>query len=641
MNKQLLQEVARLREIMGVPKRTTQIITERQLLTETWRSKLFGGSAKLLGLVSYTMKDVIKIVEGMPRIDFTKVSKLGLNNQSVKLLRNFDEVLAVESKFVGGPTPSWKLTLGDDMVEMYPRASTLLDDMFEVGMTPSVMRSINRMRAVADPSAMAKGAAEIEDFWKVYKSRLHGARKPFGDRNTTAGMFDIPPTSPALDDIIDELHLVDDLPGSLGPKTTYFDDVATTTTKVDDGKSTTVVKGDDITKQADEIKNLKNAIADLAAVTKAAKDSVKVKKKGVWWYLWRGILGIFVADALIPRSLRLKWAGLDDAHEDKEIETKRVDAFNPKFWKQQWDLSGNDKNWADKYLIDGWNPYDTPREPTGKLLEIVEFLQQELTKPKGSYEITPNAWLWINEKAIASLYGGPQGTENVVPESLYGTGGQGIINSVLKSSQVAWAFDEFTLENKSLRDLMREQMKATGGGTPGAIIRSQTGEDDISMVYTKIDGFEYGYPKPVDGKTDKDDVLDKKIDIIVKLKEESPEWINKKYEDNSFWCCNYSELTNVPFTVASLNYKYIQGENPTEGHDLWTANEMIGPNQFNDHFDDFYPELLPAYEKVQPGNEDCSEAPKGVIDDIDEQISTYADAIEEKLAENKEEDDGE
>jgi len=653
MNKQLLQEVVRLREIMGVPSRPTQLITERQLLTEQWRSKLFGGTAKLLGLTKHTMKDVVKLVEGMPRIDFTKVSKLDLNNESVKLLRNFDDFLAAESKFVGPAPGNWKLTMGDEFVETYPRASTLLDDFFDVGTTSTdVMRAINRMRTAADPSAVVKAAAEIEDFWKVYRARLAGARKPFGDRTTTAGMFDVSSTHPGVNDIIDELHLIDDLPGGLGSKYTYFDDLAKTSkvddtktviTKGDDAGSTVITKGDDaadIGKHADEIKNLKSAIADLAAVTKAAKDSVNVTKKGWKWYMWRALLGIGIADALIPRSLRLKWAGIDDAHEDEEIENKRVDAFNPKFWKEQWDLSGNDKNWADKYLIDGWDPYDTPREPTGKLLEIVEFLHQELTKPKGSYEITPNAWLQINEKAIASLYGGPQGTENVVPKSLYGTQG-GIINSVLKASQVAWAFDEFTLENKSLRDLMRDQMKATGGGTIGAAIRSQTGEDDISMVYTKLDDFEYGYPKAVDGKTDKEDVLDKKIDIKLNLKDASPEWINKKYEDNSFWCCNYSELTPVPFAVASLNLKYIQGEYPTEGHTLKTANEDTLPTVFNDHFDDIYPLLQPAYEKVQPGNEDCSEEPKGKIDDIDEQISTYADAIEEKIAENNEEDDNE
>ena len=627
MNKQLLQEVARLQTIMGVPNRTTQIITERQLLTEGWRDDLLGGAAKLAGFAGHSMKDVVKLVDGMPRIDFVKAKAIGLNDEMFKLLKNFDEALAVESKFVGGPTADWKLTLGDDMAAMFPRASTLLDDMFEVGMTPSVMRSINRMRAVANPTAITKSAADMVDFWTVYKNRLIGSGKPFGDKATTAGMFDLPIGSPALDDIIDELHLIDDLPGELGPKSTFVDDIARGGGKGDDAG-----KGG---KFADELADIKAATADLLKVTNQAQKSTKIKKiGGVWYWLWRAVLGVTVGTAIVPRNLWLKWAGnADDSGLEAVAKTQRENAFDPKFWKTQWDLSGNDKNWANKYLIDGWSPYETPTEPTGKLLEIVKFMHKELDTPKKFYN--------PNEKAIASLYGGPQGGENVVPKELYGTGGQGIINSVLKASQVAWAFDEWNLENQTLRLYMRDKMKATGGGIVGQIARDYwLGDDDISIVYTKVDNLKYGYPK-VDGSgtTDKEDVLDTQIDIVTKLKEASPLFDNKKKEGGSIWCCNYSSMSYVPFSVATANYEYVQGENPTEGHDLYTANDEVSPSVFNDHFDDFYPNKLPAYTKAAPGNKKCSEAPKGKIDDIDAQIEIYADEIENRLEENNEEDD--
>jgi len=62
MNKQLLQEVARLQEIMGIPNRTNQLLTEGQLITEsTWVRGIFGGAKALFGLAGLTAEAVYKV----------------------------------------------------------------------------------------------------------------------------------------------------------------------------------------------------------------------------------------------------------------------------------------------------------------------------------------------------------------------------------------------------------------------------------------------------------------------------------------------------------------------------------------------------------------------------------------------------
>ena len=152
---------------MGVPPRT------KQLISESWRWTI-GSIADVIGVLDkFHVDDVIRVNKntGYLRIDWTKVKTLGLNDEASDLLKLFDDELKVSEDIIGTPT-RWKNTMGD-LSSQYSRADELLQDLFAKGTASAdVIRSINRMKAAANPSKFAAQVADVEEFWVILQSRL-------------------------------------------------------------------------------------------------------------------------------------------------------------------------------------------------------------------------------------------------------------------------------------------------------------------------------------------------------------------------------------------------------------------------------------------------------------------------------------
>ena len=316
MNKQLLQEVARLQEIMGIPNRTNQLLTEGQLIKEQLIKNVLGGAKALTALEKLNAEAVFQIIKGFKRIDFTKVAKLNLGPESVNLLKMFDAELASASRYAGTP-PNWKLTMGDDLITQFKRPEDLLDDIFTVGVQGDVLRGINRMRAAVDPFAFAVSLSKMDDFWVLLKSRLVSAKKPFGDKNTLAGLTDLSKDSRAIDDIYDELRLMDGVDD-------YIDDIAKVIAKSDD----VVVRG-----------------AISASKAKVKSSIGKSFKDWIGKYFWYLVGGTLLTDTLF------QWAPFFEIPDPSEGDATNK-AFHVNYWRDQWKAEGNDsKEYKKQYLF--------------------------------------------------------------------------------------------------------------------------------------------------------------------------------------------------------------------------------------------------------------------------------------------------
>tara|TARA_R110002020_G_scaffold179513_1_gene373154 strand:+ start:3376 stop:5229 length:1854 start_codon:yes stop_codon:yes gene_type:complete len=615
MNRQLLKEISRLQTIMGVQSRT------KQLISEQWKNAI-GGIADVIGLFNRVeFEDIVKITDktdswgikgrGYARIDWTKVKSLGLSEEASDLLRVFDDELKVSEDIVGTPA-RWKNNMGD-LTQTFERADDLLADMISKGTSSAdVIRGINRMKAAGRPSKFVEQVADVDDFWVILQTRLSNTGQSL-NKETVASVLDLPPNSSAVDDVFDELLLyerTDDLIADLNRTNRAIDDVI--------GGGGKTIRGDKGT--------IISIGGDAAGAGKAGGFGKHIRKN--WW---RYIIGTLAADSIFGDSL-----GLYDWYREGETSTKINQAFNigvkesQPVWRQKWEQAGMTEKWKKEYLFDSKTTY-----PTGTLLAIVEWLDKQIGS-SSRWNLSD-----IKETEIASLYGGPQ-FPNVVPAELLGTGGNGIINSILKASQVAWAWDKMTTGTgtKSLYEQMNEVMVVRAGGIIGKGIAKGIGDTGFEAVAQKVNGLTFGYDAKDDGdEEDKQKQTEKEYDK--EISEGMPNFIGRKTQNNSgvkeVYCCNFPSTAQVPPAVAWKNYYYV--ENLRSGQTPDSANKLISASKFNEHFRDVYKDavgFIPAYVKNPPGQKNCENIPEGKIGDFKAQVQIFNQELKNKIEEESE-----
>ena len=603
MSRQLLKEISRLQNIMGVTPRT------KQLISESWRYLIGSVTDVISALDKFKIDDVVRVNKntGYLRIDWTKVNTLGLNDEASDLLKLFDDELKVSEDIIGPPT-RWKNTMGD-LSSQYSRADELIQDLFAKGTASAdVIRSINRMKAAANPSKFASQVANVDEFWVILKSRLSNTGQQL-NKNTVASVLDLPPNSSAVDDIFDELLLyerTDELIADIGRIGSKTDDVIGIGGKTVRGDKSTII----------------NIGADAAGTGAKGRFGKHLRRK--WWAY---IIGTVAADSIFGLT--------DDWFGDEYTETTKIkQAFNigvkegQPVWRQDWEKQGKTDKYKKDYLFDS-----ETTQPTGQLLEIVKWLDGVLDRSRWDYEDVP-------EKAIASLYGGKQ-FPNKVCEDCVGTGSKGVITSILKASQVAWAWEKYTTGTgtASLYDQMKEVMKVRAGGLVGKGISSGIGDVGFEAVEQKVNVLGFGYD--ISGKgSEEEKTQETEKDHSDKLNEGMPNFVGRKAITNSgvkeVWCCNFPATAQVPPAVAWLNFAHFGDDS---NYTIIAANKMISPGQFNISFEKVYGGVtgyMPAYTKNPQGQRSCDNVPEGKIGDFNAQIKIFNEELQKKILQKKE-----
>jgi hypothetical protein len=611
MDRQLLKEISRLQTIMGVQSRT------KQLISEQWKNAI-GGIGDVVGLFNrIDFEDIVKITSktdswgikgsGYARIDWTKVKSLGLSEEASDLLRLFDDELKVSEDIVGTPA-RWKNNMGD-LTQTFERADDLLADMISKGTSSAdVIRGINRMKAAGRPSKFVEQVADVDDFWVILQGRLSNTGQPL-NKKTVASVLDIPPNSSAVDDVFDELLLyerTDDLIADLNRTNRVIDDIVGGGGKTIRGNKETIIK----------------IGGDAAGVGKKGATGRHIRKN--WW---KYILGTLATDAIFG-DMVYDLASWDGKETDKIKQAFNINVKESQpVWRQKWEQAGMTEKWKKEYLFDSDTTY-----PTGTLLTLVEWLDKQIGS-SSRWNVSD-----VKETEIASLYGGPQ-FPNVVPAPLIGTGGNGIINSILKASQVAWAWDKMTTGTgtKSLYEQMNEVMVVRAGGILGKAVSKGIGDTGFEAVAQKVNGLTFGYDATDDGdEEDKQKQTEKEYDK--EISEGMPNFIGRKTATVSgvkeVYCCNFPATAQVPPAVTWKNYYYVENLRPGQTPD--SANKLISASKFNEHFREVYKDavgFIPAYVKNPPGQKSCENIPAGKIGDFQAQVQIFNEELKNKIEE--------